>query len=123
MDGKVQWLECSDKPVLVPILVASNDFERPIIGFNVIEEVALTHDNTADFTPNGHIVQTLCSVPEVGRKTARAVLAVLKRQKPESPPHIFRVGRQLVTIQKNKVLMHAMRISWWERVWYTTSSV
>lgn len=38
------------------------------------------------------------------RKTARAVLSVLKKQKPESGTHIARVGRQPVTIPKHKVM-------------------
>lgn len=34
----------SNRPVQVPILIASSDIERPIIGFNVIEELALRSD-------------------------------------------------------------------------------
>lgn len=94
----------SDKPVVVPILVASSDIERPIIGFNVIEELALTNDTCGDCTPSGQMVEKLCSALEVGRKTARAVLSVLKKQKLENQPHIARVGRQPVTIPKNKVV-------------------
>ncbi|KAI4885982.1 hypothetical protein NFI96_028798, partial [Prochilodus magdalenae] len=93
----------SDKPVLVPILVASSDIERPIIGFNVIEELALINDTPRDGAPSAHMVQKLCSALEVGRRTARAVLSVLKKQKPQNQPHIARVGRRQVTIPKNQV--------------------
>lgn len=94
----------SDRPVQVPILVASGDIERPIIGFNVIEELALRSDTCEDCIPPGHMVNKLCSALEVGRKTARAVLSVLKKQKPDSEPHIARVGRRPVTIPKNRVM-------------------
>lgn len=50
------------------------------------------------------MVQRLCSALEVGRKMARAVLSVLKKQEPESGTHIARVGRCPVTIPKNKVM-------------------
>ncbi|XP_037643835.1 uncharacterized protein LOC119498836 [Sebastes umbrosus] len=94
----------NDKPVLVPILVSSSDMTRPIIGFNVIEELALTNDTGEDCMPSGHMVKRLCSALEVGHKTARAVLSVLKKQKPVNQPHIARVGRRSVTIPKNKVM-------------------
>lgn len=64
------------------VLVASHDSERPIIGFNVIEELALTNDTHDDCIPSGHMVKRLCSVLEVGHKIARAVLYVLKKQTP-----------------------------------------
>ncbi len=94
----------SDKPVLVPILVASSDIDRPIIGFNVVEELALTNDSSGDCTLSDYMVKRLCSAMEVGRKTARAVLSVLNKQKPEEQPHTVRVGRQPVTIPKNIVM-------------------
>ena len=100
----------SEKPVLVPILVASSDIERPIIGFNVIEELALTSDTNGDGIPSGHMVKRLCSALEVGHRTARAVLSVLKKQKPKSQPHLARAGRQPVTIPKNKVM--AVHCAW-----------
>lgn len=93
----------SDKPVLVPILVASSGFERPIIGFNVIEELA-QRDSSEASTPSGHMIEKLCSALEVGRKTARAVLTILKKEKPECGSHLARVGRRLVTIPKNKTI-------------------
>ncbi len=83
----------SDKPVLVPVLVASSDLERPIIGFNVIEELALANDSSGDRVRPGHMVQRLCSALEVRCKTARAVLSVLKKQKSENSSHIARLGR------------------------------
>lgn len=96
----------SDEPVLVPILVATSDLERPLIGFNVIEELARTNDTSGDCIPPDHMVQRLSSALAVGRKTARAVLSVLKQQKlePESSPHTARLGRRPVTIPKNKVM-------------------
>jgi len=100
----------SDKPVLVPILVASSDIERPIIGFNVIEELAMTNDTNGDRVSSGHMVKRLCSALEVGHRTAKAILNVLKKQKPKSQPHLARVGRQPVTIQKNKVM--AVQCGW-----------
>lgn len=100
----------SDKPVLVPILVASSNIDRPIIGFNVVEELALMNDPSGDGTRSGDMVKRLCSAMEVGCKTARAVLSVLKKQKPEVQPHTVRVGRRPVTIPKNKVM--AVHCSW-----------
>ncbi len=41
------------------VLVANNDFEHPIIGFNVIEELA-QRDAPEDNIPSGHMVQRLC---------------------------------------------------------------
>ncbi|KAL7842136.1 hypothetical protein SRHO_G00238250 [Serrasalmus rhombeus] len=93
----------SDKPVLVPILVASSDVERPIIGFNVIEELALINDTPKNSIPSAHMVRRLCSALEVGRRTARAVLSVLKKQNPQSQPHLVRMGRRQVTIPKKQV--------------------
>ncbi len=95
----------SDKPVLVPILVANDEMEHPIIGFNVIEELALTNDTKEDNIPVGRIVKRLCTALEVGHRTAKAVLSVLKRQKPENQPHLARVGRRPVTIPRNKVMV------------------
>ena len=46
-----------------------------------------------------------CAALEVGHKTARAVLSVLKKQKPENQLHLARVGRQPVTIPKNKMVV------------------
>lgn len=54
--------------------------------------------------PSGHMGKRLCSALVVGHKTARAVLYVLKKQTPGSQPHLARVGRQPVTIPKNKVV-------------------
>lgn len=93
----------SDRPVLVPILVASDEIEWPIIGFNVIEELALRNGTYEDCTPPGHIIKRLCSALEVGCMTARTILSVLKRPRPESQPHMARVGRRPVTIPKNKM--------------------
>lgn len=95
----------SNKPVLVPILVANGDIERPIIGFNAIEELALTNDTSEDCVSSGQMVKRLCTALEVGHRTARAVLSVLKKQKPENQPHLARVGRQPVTIPRNKVMV------------------
>ncbi|TKS65275.1 Retrovirus-related Pol polyprotein [Collichthys lucidus] len=95
----------SDKPVLVPILVANSDMERPIIGFNVIEELALTSDTSEDCFLSGHMVKRLSTALEVGHRTARAVLSVLKKQKSENQPHLARVGRQPVTIPRNKMMV------------------
>lgn len=50
------------------------------------------------------MIKRLCSALEVGCKTARAVLSVLERQKPESQPHIARVGRRPVAILKNEMI-------------------
>ncbi|KAI3364890.1 hypothetical protein L3Q82_001074 [Scortum barcoo] len=44
----------SDKPVRVPILVASSDYERPIIGFNVIEELAQRDSSEASTPSEGY---------------------------------------------------------------------
>lgn len=71
----------SDKPVLVPILVANSDIERLIIGFNVIEELALTNDTSEDCISSGPMVKKLSTALEVGHRTARAVLSVLKKTK------------------------------------------
>lgn len=76
----------SEKRVLVPILVAIGDLERPIIGFNVVEELALTNDTAEDCAPAGYMVQRLCTALEVGRKTTRAVLSVLKNKKLKAVP-------------------------------------
>lgn len=94
----------SGRTIQVPILIARSDIERPIIGFNVIEELALRSDTSEDCIPPGHMVNRLCSALEVGRKTARSVLSVLKKQSPDCQPHIARVGRTSVTIPKNKVM-------------------
>lgn len=67
----------SNRPVQVPILVASDDTGCPIISFNVIEELALRNDMYKDNIPPSHIVNRLYSALEVGHKTARAVLSVL----------------------------------------------
>lgn len=50
------------------------------------------------------MVNRLCLGLKVGCKTARAVLSVLKKQKPDGQPHIDRVGRPPVIIPKNKVM-------------------
>lgn len=102
-----------DKPVVAPVLVASHDSERPIIGINVIEELALTNDTHEDCIPSGHMVKRLCSVLEVGHKIARAVLYVLKKQTAGSQPHLGRVSRQPVTIPKNK----AVALKTWRRIY------
>lgn len=108
MDGNLVILSkdavagMSDKLVLVPILVANDGMERPIICFNVIEELALTNDTSEDGISSGHMVKRLCTALDVGHRTARAVLSVLKKQKPESQPHLARVGRQPVTIPKEQ---------------------
>lgn len=92
-----------DKPVLVHILVTSSSLERPIIGFNVIEELALRKD--ADQIPTSLMVQNrLGSALDEGHKTARAVLSVLKKQNHENSPYTARLGRRAVTIPKNKVI-------------------
>lgn len=96
--------DMSDKPVVVLVLVASHDIERPVIDFNVIEELALTNDTHEDCIPSGHMGKRLCSALVVGHKTARAVFYVLEKQTPGSQPHLARVGRQPVTIPKNKVV-------------------
>lgn len=100
----------SDRPVQVPIVITSGDLERPIIGFNVIEELAQRSDTSEDCIPPGRTVNRLCAALKVKRKTARAVLSVLKKQKPDSQPHIARVGRVAVTIPKNKVM--AVHCGW-----------
>lgn len=94
----------SEQSVLVPVLVASSDLERPIIGFNVIEELALTSDTSENCSPVGHMVQRLSSALEVGRRTAHAVLSVLKQHEPEGSPHIARLSRRPVTIPKNSIM-------------------
>ncbi|KAK7880554.1 hypothetical protein WMY93_032813 [Mugilogobius chulae] len=94
----------SERSVVVPILIASTELERPIIGFNVIEELALTNDNTESCVPAGHMVKKLCSALEVGQKTARAVLSVLKKQSPAEQSHIARLGRLPITVPKNKAI-------------------
>lgn len=94
----------SEKPVLFPILVAIGDLGHPIISFNVVEELALTNNTAEDCAPAGHMVQRLCTALEVGRKTARAVLSVLKNKKTESGRHIARLVRRPVLIPKNKII-------------------
>lgn len=100
----------SEQPVRVPILVASGDIECPIIGFNVIEELALRNDSREDSIPPAHMVKNLCSALEVGHKTARAVLTVLKKQKPDIQPHIAKVGRNPATIPQNTAI--TVHCSW-----------
>lgn len=94
----------SDKPVVVPILVTTAELERPIIGFNVIEELALTSEDSENWFPAGHMIKRLCSALEVGQKTARAVLTVLKKQPPENNAHIVCLGRRPLTVPKNKTM-------------------
>lgn len=94
----------SDRSVVVPILVATTELERPIIGFNVIEELALKSEDSENCFPAGHMVKRLCSALEVGQRTARAVLTVLKKQPPENNPHLIRTGRMPVTVPKNKTI-------------------
>lgn len=81
-----------------------SDLEHAIIGFNMLEELALGNDTSGDCIPSGHMVQRLCSALEVGCKTASAVLSVLKKQKLEISSQIARLGRRPVTIPKNKVI-------------------
>lgn len=76
-----------DEPVLVPILVASSDFERPIIGFNVIEQLALTNDASGGCIPSADMVQRLCSALDVGRKSDKALLSVSKTTAQKPSPH------------------------------------
>lgn len=92
----------SEKPVLVSILVATGDLERPIIGFNVVEELTLPNNTAGDCAPAGHMVQKLCTALKVGCKTARAVLSVLKNKTTESGPYIARLGRKYQKIKSLK---------------------
>lgn len=87
-----------DRQLLVPILVACVELERPIIGFNVIEELVQRDSSGQNFH------STLSSALEVGHKKAKAILSVLKKQKHSNGSHITRLGRQHVVIPKHKVV-------------------
>nr|XP_023656141.1 uncharacterized protein LOC111837914 [Paramormyrops kingsleyae] len=91
----------SDSPLWVPILIASTDMERPIIGFNVIEELAQKAAAESD-TPSGSMVQRLCSALDVGRKRARAILSVLTKCQPDHDYHIARTGRLPTVVPKHQ---------------------
>lgn len=86
--------DMSDKPVVVLVLVASHDIERPVIDFHVIEEPALTNDTHEDCIPSGHME----------RDCAQHWWWDTKPPGPGIQPHLTRVGRQPVTIPKNKVV-------------------
>ena len=81
----------SDKPVVVLILAVTTKLKRPIIGFNIIEELALTSKESQHCFLPRHMVKRLNSALEVGQKTARGVLTVLN-------PHIACTGRISITV-------------------------
>ena len=94
----------SDNPVVVPVLVVATELERPIIGFNVIEELALKSEDSESCLPADHMVKRLCSALEVGQKTARAVLAVLRKQTHENDSLLVCSGRWPVIVPGNKTI-------------------
>lgn len=95
--------ENKDSELLVPILVSPDPLVKPIIGFNVIEEIAQTNVST-DRTLTSKFVLSLGSALDVGHKKARAVYSVLKKQKGDSESQIARLGRQHVIIPKHKMV-------------------
>jgi len=92
-----------DSELLVPILVSTHPLAKPIIGFNVIEELAQTNMST-DRTVTSKFVNSLGSALDVGHKKARAVYSVLKKQKSSSESQIARLGRLDVIIPKHKMV-------------------
>lgn len=91
-----------DSELLVPLLVTPDPLAKPIIGFNVIEELAQTNVST-DRSFTSKFVHSLGSALDVGHKKARAVYSVLKKQKGSSEGQIARLGRQDVVVPKHKV--------------------
>lgn len=67
--------------------------------------MALKNDSREDCCCPGHMVKRLCSALEVGHKTAKAVLSVLKQQTPGSQPCLARGGRSPVTIPKSSMMV------------------
>lgn len=63
----------NDSELLVTLLTL-----KPIIGFNVMEELAQTNTSTNRAITN-KFIQSLSSPLDVGHKKARAVYSVLKR--------------------------------------------
>ena len=91
-----------DSELLVPLLVTPDPLAKPIIGFNVIKELAQANVST-DRSFTSKFVHSLGSALDVGHKKARAVYSVLKKQKGSSEGQIARLGRQDVIVPKHKV--------------------
>uniref|UniRef100_A0A8C1WAH7 Gypsy retrotransposon integrase-like protein 1 n=1 Tax=Cyprinus carpio TaxID=7962 RepID=A0A8C1WAH7_CYPCA len=84
--------------LLAPILITSSELEKPIIGFNVIEE--LVQANAAQQIPLSFLVNTLSSSLEVSPRKAKAVLSLLKKRKNSSSCHIARLGRKSIILPR-----------------------
>lgn len=81
-----------DSELIAPLLVTPDPLAKPIIGFNVIEELAQTNVSP-DRSVASKFVHSLGSALDVGHKKARAVYSVLKKQKDSSESQIARLGR------------------------------
>lgn len=92
-----------DSELLVPILVSTHPLAKPIIGFNVMEELAQINMST-DRTVASKFVNSLGSALDVGHKKARAVYSVLKKQKSSSESQTAMLGRHDVIIPKRKMV-------------------
>ncbi len=97
LSGNIETEE-RDSHLLAPILITSSELEKPIIGFNVIEE--LVQANTAQQIPLSFLVNTLSSSLKVSPKKARAVLSLLKKDKDNNDCHIARLGRKSIIIPR-----------------------
>ncbi len=89
-----------DRHLLVPILIASSELEKPIIGFNVIEE--LVQANAVQQIPLSSLVNTLSSSLEVSPRKAKAVLSLLKKRKNSSNCQIVRLWRRPVILSRHE---------------------
>ncbi|XP_038123133.1 uncharacterized protein LOC119771336 [Cyprinodon tularosa] len=72
--------ENRDSELLVPFLVSSQPIAKPIVGFNVIEELAKSNISTDRTLPN-KFLHSLGSALDVGHKKAKAVFSVLSKEK------------------------------------------
>lgn len=90
--------------LLVPFLVSTSSLERPILGFNVIEQLVLSGLSTDKGVSLTQCVQSLSSALEVGTKKARTLFSLLKKQEGASHSLLVRLGRQDIVIPKRKIV-------------------
>ncbi|ROL53485.1 hypothetical protein DPX16_20024 [Anabarilius grahami] len=94
--------EGRDRHLLAPILITSSELEKPIIGFNVIEE--LVQAKAAQQIPLSFLVNTLISSLEVSPGKLKAILSLLKKRKNSNGCHIASL------VQKSIILPRCVRV-------------
>ncbi|XP_030590038.1 uncharacterized protein LOC115783375 [Archocentrus centrarchus] len=91
-----------DSELLVPFLVSSQPITKPIVGFNVIEELAKSNMSSDRTLPN-KFLHSLGSALDVGQKKAKAVFSVLREDKSMAENQTVKLGRQDVIIPKHQM--------------------